>query len=327
MVCACSPSCPFVLFVDHPLQFIREDSRDSCPFVFPPWTDVSGAGLTQVLTDSWCLICLGTSDMDLQLRGKRALVTGSTAGIGLAIAKRLAAEGADVIVNGRTDARVAEAVAAVRAGAQQRVAVAGVVADLATAAGCDKAIAEAGRVDVLVNNLGIFEVKPFAEIPDADWLRFFETNVLSGVRLCRHYLPAMLAADWGRVLFVSSESGVQIPEEMVHYGMTKSAQISVARGLAELTKGSKVTVNSVLPGPTKSEGVTEFVASMAKQQKTDSAEVERQFFKTARPTSLLQRFEDADEIAAVVAFLCSPLSSAINGAAVRADGGVIKAMV
>lgn len=265
--------------------------------------------------------------MDLELRGKRALVTGSTAGIGLAIAKRLAAEGADVIVNGRTEARVAEAVAAVRAGAQQRVGVTGVAADLGTAAGADKVIAEAGKVDVLVNNLGIFEVKAFADITDADWLRFFEVNVLSGVRLCRHYFPKMLDAKWGRILFVSSESGVQIPEEMVHYGMTKSAQISVARGLAELSKGSAVTVNSVLPGPTKSEGVTEFVSSMAKQQKTDAAEVERQFFKTARPTSLLQRFEEADEIAAVVAFLCSPLASAINGSAVRAEGGVIKSMV
>jgi NAD(P)-dependent dehydrogenase (short-subunit alcohol dehydrogenase family) len=263
--------------------------------------------------------------MELQLKGKRALVTGSTAGIGLAIAKRLAEEGAGVVVNGRTEARVAAALAEVRKVAPSPAAIIGVAADLSTADGAKRVIEQAGAVDILVNNLGIFEPKPFAEIPDEDWMRFFETNVLSGVRLCRHYLPLMLTAGWGRVLFISSESGVQIPAEMIHYGTTKTAQIAVARGLAELTKGSAVTVNSVLPGPTKSEGVVGFVADMARQQKLSEAEVEKRFFEHVRPTSLLQRFEQPEEIAAVVAFLASPLASAVNGAAVRAEGGVVKA--
>ncbi len=263
--------------------------------------------------------------MDLQLRGKRALVTGSTAGIGLAIAKALAAEGAAVVVNGRTAARVDAAVAAVRS-STKGAEVYGVAADLGTAEGCAAAVAAAPEVDVLVNNVGVFEPKPFADIPDADWLRFFEVNVLSGVRLARAHLPGMVARNWGRILFVSSESALQIPPEMIHYGMTKTAQLAVARGLAETTRGTAVTVNAVLPGPTLSEGVSEFVAAMARQSSKTPAEMEREFFATARPSSLLQRFETPEEIAALVAFVASPLSSGVNGAALRVDGGVVRAI-
>jgi NAD(P)-dependent dehydrogenase (short-subunit alcohol dehydrogenase family) len=262
--------------------------------------------------------------MDLGLSNKVALVTGSTAGIGLAIAQALAAEGAEVVVNGRTQRRVDDAITAVRK-AQPRSSVRGIAADLGTREGAERLIAALPSVDVLVNNLGIFEAKPFAEITDAEWLTMFETNVLSGVRLSRHYLPRMLTAGWGRVLFISSESAVQIPAEMIHYGMTKTAQVAVARGLAELTKGTAVTVNSVLPGPTRSEGVEQFIDQLASAKGTDTAGVEREFFATMRPTSLLSRFEEPAEIGAVVAFLASPKASAINGAAVRADGGVIRA--
>ena len=260
--------------------------------------------------------------MDLQLHGKRALVTGSTAGIGLAIATALAREGADVVVNGRTEARVAEAVGKVRAEATS--AVSGIAADTGTRAGTDLLVARLGDldVDILVNNLGIFEPKTFAEIGDEDWLRFFEINVLSGVRLSRAYLPGMLKRNWGRVVFISSESGFQIPAEMIHYGVTKSAQVSLARGLAETTAGTGVTVNSVLPGPTKSEGVEGFVEKISGGK--SFAEFEREFFVTVRPTSLIKRFERVEEVAAVVAFVCSPVASGINGAAVRAEGGVLK---
>src|SRR5688572_27667617 len=245
--------------------------------------------------------------MDLQLRGKRALVTGSTAGIGLAIATSLAREGASVIVNGRTEPRVAEAVQRVRADTGSTT-VAGLAADLSTDAGAAAVFAAFPGLDVLVNNLGIFEAKPFFDIPDADWRRFFEVNVLSGVRLARHYLRGMLEQNWGRIVFVSSESGVNIPVEMIHYGMTKTAQLAVSRGLAELTAGTEVTVNTVLPGPTMSEGVNEFVTGLAKQQNTDAGAVEQGFFKTMRPSSLLKRFETPEEIAHLVAFVCSPLS-------------------
>lgn len=259
--------------------------------------------------------------MDLQLRGKTAVVTGSTAGIGLAIATALAREGATVVVNGRSEQRVNGAVEQVRAaGATGEVK--GLAADLGTAPGAERLLKNVPRADILVNNLGIFEPKPFQEIPDADWIRFFEVNVLSGVRVSRAYLPGMLERNWGRIVFISSESGLQIPAEMIHYGMTKSAQISVARGLAELTAGTGVTVNSVLPGPTRSEGVEEFVKKLSGRK--SFAEVEKQFFADVRPTSLLKRFEHVDEIGAVVAFVCSPLAAAINGAAVRAEGGVVK---
>ena len=263
--------------------------------------------------------------MKLGLKGKRALVTGSTAGIGYAIAEALAVEGATVTVNGRTQSRVDAAVAQISNSAPDAI-VSGIAADLGTAEGVAIALAELPDVDVLVNNLGIFEPKPFAEITDDDWVRFFEVNVLSGVRLARKYFPGMLARNWGRVVFISSESGIQIPSEMIHYGMTKTAQIAVARGLAELTVGTDVTVNSVLPGPTRSEGVGDFVSQLAGQRGMDEAAFEAEFFESARPSSLLKRFETPEEIASVVAFVCSPLASAINGATVRADGGVIRSI-
>jgi NAD(P)-dependent dehydrogenase (short-subunit alcohol dehydrogenase family) len=259
--------------------------------------------------------------MNLQLEGKRALVTGSTAGIGFAIAETLAAEGAAVIVNGRTQKRVDDALAKLKGTVQ------GIAADLGTAEGAALVAARFPEVDILVNNLGIFEVKEFEQIDDADWRRFFEVNVLSGVRLSRQYLPGMKQRNWGRIIFISSESGVQIPTEMIHYGMTKTAQIAVARGLAETTKGTNVTVNSVLPGPTASEGVDNFVKSMAEAQKTDTATVEREFFKSVRPSSLIQRFSRTEEVAALVAFVASPLSSSTNGAALRVDGGVVKGIL
>ena len=257
--------------------------------------------------------------MDLQLNGKTALVTGSTAGIGLAIAQALAKEGASVIVNGRTEERV-------RAAMKTSGAAHGIAADLATEAGAQKLIAEFGQVDILVNNLGIFEPKPFAEITDDDWRRFFEVNVLSGVRLSRHYIGAMKERNWGRIVFISSESALQIPPEMIHYGMTKTAQLAISRGLAETTAGTGVTVNAVLPGPTASEGVTEFVQQLAKGQGTDVAAVEREFFRDVRPSSLIKRFATPAEVAALVAFVCSPLAAAINGAALRVDGGVVRSI-
>jgi NAD(P)-dependent dehydrogenase (short-subunit alcohol dehydrogenase family) len=263
--------------------------------------------------------------MDLELRGKRALVSGSTAGIGLAIARALAQEGAAVIVNGRTQARVDRAVETVR-GAAPASDVRGLAADLGTAAGCAAAADAAPEIDVLVNNLGIFEPRPFEAISDADWLRFFEVNVLSGVRLARAYLPGMLARNWGRILFVSSESALQIPAEMIHYGTTKTAQLAVARGLAETTRGTAVTVNAILPGPTRSEGVGEFVSGLARQERRTPDEVERDFFRNARPSSLLQRFETPEEIAALAAFVASPRASGVNGAALRVDGGVVRAI-
>jgi NAD(P)-dependent dehydrogenase (short-subunit alcohol dehydrogenase family) len=261
--------------------------------------------------------------MDLHLQGKRALITGSTAGIGFAIADLLAREGAIVFVNGRTQARVDDAVR--RIGGSPGTA-RGIAADLATAEGADRVIGETGDLDILVNNLSIFEPKAFEEISDADWLRFFETNVMSGVRLARHYLPGMKTRGWGRIVFISSESALQIPSEMIHYGMTKTAQLAISRGLAETTIGTEVTVNAVLPGPTASEGVTAFVDKLAAEQGIGRAAFVQQFFASMRPSSLLQRFETPEEIAAVVGFVCSPLASAINGAALRADGGVVRSI-
>ncbi|HEY0778034.1 MAG TPA: SDR family NAD(P)-dependent oxidoreductase [Gemmatirosa sp.] len=264
--------------------------------------------------------------MDLGLQGRRALVTGSTVGIGLATATQLAAEGATVIVNGRTPERVDAAVARVRdaaSGADVR----GIAADLGTADGCARLTGELPDIDVLVNNLGIFEPKPFEEIDDADWMRFFEVNVLSGVRLARHYLPGMRARDWGRIVFVSSESAVQIPAEMIHYGMTKTAQLAIARGIAETTTGTGVTVNSVLPGPTASEGVSTFVEQMAAARQVDFKTMEHEFFTTARPSSLLQRFATTEEVAAMITYVCSARASATNGAALRVDGGVVRSIL
>ena len=257
--------------------------------------------------------------MDLQLGNKTAVVTGSTAGIGLAIASLLAREGATVIINGRTQERVDQAVKQMGGGS-----VRGVAADLARAAGVEEFVRQVPECDILVNNLGIFGPKPFEEISDADWLRFFETNVMSGVRLSRAYLPRMRERNWGRIVFVSSESGIQIPAEMIHYGMTKTAQIAIARGLAETCAGTGVTVNAVLPGPTSSEGVKEFVGSLAEQNQQTPEQFEKEFFKSVRPTSLLQRFAKPEEVAPLVAYLCSPLSSATNGASLRVDGGVVK---
>jgi NAD(P)-dependent dehydrogenase (short-subunit alcohol dehydrogenase family) len=243
--------------------------------------------------------------MDLQLTGKRALITGSTAGIGYAIAEALFREGAHVIVNGRKQARVD---AALQSLAQSRLSgrAEGLAADLGTVEGAAAATARYPELDILVNNLGIFEPKPFEEIRDADWLRFFEINVLSGVRLSRHYLPGMKQRDWGRILFVSSESGVQIPAEMIHYGMTKTAQLAISRGLAETTVGTNVTVNTILPGPTASEGALDFLKSLADQTKQSHADFEDEFFRSVRPTSLLKRMEKPEEIAAMAAFLLQP---------------------
>jgi len=264
--------------------------------------------------------------MDLGLKGKIAVVTGSTAGIGFAIANTLAAEGARVVVNGRTQARVDSAIEKIRRETSQAD-VSGVAADLGSVDGVKAFAKVISDADILINNLGIFEPKPFAEISDADWLRFFEVNVMSGVRLSRHYLPGMLRKNWGRIIFISSESGQQIPAEMVHYGMTKTAQIAVARGLAESVAGTRITVNSVLVGPTASEGVGTFVADLAKQQGISSAEFEKEFFEGVRPSSLLKRFETPEEVAAVVAFVASTQSTTINGAAVRADGGVVRSIL
>jgi NAD(P)-dependent dehydrogenase (short-subunit alcohol dehydrogenase family) len=265
-------------------------------------------------------------DMDLQLTNKKALVTGSTAGIGFAIASLLAREGASVIVNGRSEPRVEEAVQRIR-NETKNAQVTGVAADLGTKKGVDLLTGKVPALDILMNNLGIFEAKPFAEINDEDWLRFFEVNVLSGVRLSRFYLPKMLKANWGRIVFISSESGVNIPVEMIHYGVTKTAQIALARGLAETTAGTNVTVNSVLPGPTRSEGVEKFVQDMAKGQGTDEAGIEAEFFRSIRPSSLLKRFATPEEVAAMVAYVCSPRASATNGAALRVDGGVVRSII
>lgn len=264
--------------------------------------------------------------MDLGLSAKLALVTGSTAGIGLATAEVLAREGARVIVNGRTAERVDAALTQLRK-AVPYARVEGVAADVSTADGCARVIAAHPEADVLVNNMGIFETQRFEEISDAEWLRFFEANVMSGVRLSRHYLPGMRARNWGRIVFVSSESGVQIPQEMIHYGVTKTAQIAVARGLAETLSGTNVTVNSVLPGPTASEGVSRYVAQAAAASGKDAATLEREFFSTARPSSILQRFATTAEVASLIAYVCSANASATTGAALRVDGGVVRAIV
>lgn len=263
--------------------------------------------------------------MDFGLTGKRALVTGSTAGIGFATAHALASEGAHVTVNGRTRSRVGSAVDQLRRKLSGAT-VAGIAADLSNSEGCQALIDQLPEVDVLVNNLGIFEPKPFEQISDDDWIRFFETNVLSGIRLARHYVRGMRSRNWGRIVFVSSESALQIPTEMIHYGMTKTAQLAVARGLAETLAGTGVTVNSVLPGPTASEGVGGFVAQLAAARGIDVATVEREFFATARPTSVLQRFTTPNEVAAMITYVCSVAASATTGAALRVDGGVVRAI-
>ena len=260
--------------------------------------------------------------MDLGLKGKRAFVSGSTAGIGFAIASALASEGARVIVNGRTQAAVDQAVGQI--GSATGVETEGFAGDLGLASAAEDLARKHPNVEILVNNLGIFEPKPFEDIPDADWIRFFEVNVLSGVRLARLYLPAMRQADWGRILFISSESAVQIPAEMIHYGMTKTAQLAVSRGLAEAVAGTGITVNCVLPGPTRSRGVSEFVESLARTEGVSFEAFEKEFFAKMRPSSLIRRFASPEEVASLVAYLASPLAAATTGAAVRVDGGVIR---
>jgi NAD(P)-dependent dehydrogenase (short-subunit alcohol dehydrogenase family) len=264
--------------------------------------------------------------MDLDLNNKKALVSGSTAGIGFAIASLLAQEGAEVIINGRTEERVTAAIEQISK-AVPGAKLIGVAADLGTVAGADALFAKVPEVDILVNNLGIYQLKAFPEISDEDWRNILEVNVLSGVRLSRHYLGKMLEKNWGRIIFISSESGVNIPVEMIHYGVTKTAQIALARGLAETTAGTGVTVNTVLPGPTRSEGVESFVKDAAKAQGVDQEQIERDFFKILRPSSLIKRFATSEEVANLVAYVASPLSSATNGAALRVEGGLLRSIV
>jgi NAD(P)-dependent dehydrogenase (short-subunit alcohol dehydrogenase family) len=262
--------------------------------------------------------------MDLQLKDKTAFISGSTAGIGFAIAKRLLTEGAQVIINGRTKESVDKAVNELKAAGTN---VSGIAADFSKIDEVNNLLQALPEVDILINNAGIFEPKPFESIPDEDWFRFFEVNVMSGIRLSRHYFPKMLAKNWGRIIFISSESAVFIPSEMIHYGMTKTAQLAIARGLAELTKGTGVTVNSVLPGPTMSKGVGGFIEDLSKASKKSIAEVEQDFFKDMRPTSLIKRFAAVEEIADTVVYFASPLASATNGASIRADGGLIRSIL
>lgn len=264
--------------------------------------------------------------MDLLLKGKHALVTGSTAGIGFAIAEGLAREGATVIVNGRSEARATKAVEKIR-NKYPQANVEAFAGDLSTLEAFNLLKSRHPDVDILVNSLGIFNPQPFEEISDDEWRRFFEINVLSGVRLSRYYLPRMKQKDWGRIVFISSESAINIPVEMIHYGFTKTAQLAISRGLAESTVGTGVTVNAVLPGPTASEGVTDFVGKLASQTKQTASEFEKFFFEKVRPSSLLKRFESPEEVANLVVYVSSPLASATNGAALRVDGGVVRTIV
>lgn len=264
--------------------------------------------------------------MDLQLKGKTAIVTGATAGIGLAIASTLAQEGVEVTITGRSLDKLDAAAAKIATGAAgSRVRT--IVADLANAQGAAALIESQPDVDILINNLGYYEAKPFADITDDDWLRMFDINVMSGVRLSRHYFPRMLASNWGRVIFISSEVGAFTPPDMVHYGVSKSAQLAVSRGLAELTKGTGVTVNSVLPSATRSDGIVEYLRQTAPRPDMSDSQIEAHFFETYRPSSLIARMIEADEIAAMVALLASPLGAASNGAAVRVDGGTFRSIL
>jgi NAD(P)-dependent dehydrogenase (short-subunit alcohol dehydrogenase family) len=264
--------------------------------------------------------------MNYHLENKLALVTGSTAGIGLAIAEALAGEGATVIVNGRTDDRVAEAIKKIRE-KHPKAKLEAFAGDFSEVDQVTEVYRRFSKIDILVNNVGIYEPKSFEKITDEDWHKIIETNFFSGVRLSRAYLPVMLNHNWGRIIFISSESAVQIPKEMIHYGVTKTMQLALSRGLAETTIGTNVTVNSVLPGPTRSEGVEGFVQNMAKERGQSSAEIEKEFFQTVRPSSLIQRFATNEEVANLVAYVASPLSSATNGAALRVDGGVVRSIL
>jgi NAD(P)-dependent dehydrogenase (short-subunit alcohol dehydrogenase family) len=263
--------------------------------------------------------------MNIDLSGRRAIVTGSTAGIGFAIASGLAAAGAAIVVNGRNSKTVDAAVARLAAKLPHAT-VNAVAADLATADGVAAVIARAGDADILVNNLGIFEPKPFVEISDADWQRFFDTNVMSGGRLARHYLRRMVARNWGRIVFISSESALNIPIEMVHYGMTKTAQLAISRGLAESVAGTGVTVNAVLPGPTRSEGIVGFLERMSEGQGLSPAQMEAKLVEEGRPTSIIRRLATPEEVANMVVYVCSPQASATTGAALRVDGGVVRSI-
>ena len=262
--------------------------------------------------------------MNLQIDGKRALISGATSGIGLAIATTLADEGAAVIIAGRSKEKLERARQSVQSSSGKKAEVVTVTADLGTVEGVETVISSVSDIDILVNNLGIYEAKSFFELQDSDWMQIFEINVMSSVRLARHYLRGMLERNFGRIIFISSESGIMTPPEMIHYGLTKSAQLAVARGLAELTKGTKVTVNSILPGPTMSEGIVDFLRSISSKTDPTLAEAEKEFFEKHRSSSLLQRLIDPREIANLAAFIASPLSSATNGAALRAEGGLVR---
>ncbi len=262
--------------------------------------------------------------MDLKISDKLALVSGSSKGIGLAVATGLAREGARVILNGRSAASLTKAQAGILAG-HPGARLETFAGDLADPVDVARLVERFPAVDLLVNNLGIFEPKPFELIPDADWQRFFDVNVMSGVRLSRAYLPGMKQKNWGRILFISSESGVQIPSEMIHYGLTKTAQLALSRGLAETCAGTGVTVNAVLPGPTRSDGVEEFVQQLSGGK--PFAEFEKEFFQRVRPSSLLQRFATPEEVANLVVYLCSELSTATNGSALRVDGGTVRSCI
>lgn len=262
--------------------------------------------------------------MNLQLEGKKALVSGSTSGIGLAIATALAGEGASVIIAGRNKVKLEKAKESVQSSSGKKMDIMAVAADLGTPDGVEAMIGSVPVIDILVNNLGIYEAKSFFELQDSDWMHIFEINVMSGVRLTRHYLRGMIERNFGRIIFIFSESGIMTPPEMIHYGFTKSAQLAVARGLAELTKGTKVTVNSILPGPTMSEGIVDFLGSISSKAEPTLAEAEKEFFEKHRSSSLLQRLIDPREIANLAAFVASPLSSVTNGAALRAEGGLVR---
>lgn len=264
--------------------------------------------------------------MDLKLENKTALVTGSTLGVGFATAKKLCDEGVYVYINGRNKQNVQEAINKIKSH-NQNAKVEGIVADLSSKEGCDKLIKQLPRVDILINNLGIFEPKEFTSLEEDDWLKMFNTNIMSGVRLSQYYLPFMLEQNWGRIIFISSESAYQIPKEMIHYGMSKTAQLSVARGIAELTAGTNVTSNSIIIGPTKSEGVTTFLNDYAKQMNFTFEQMQDDFFKNIRPTSLLKRFTEVEEVSNMIVYTSSPLSSATNGAVLRADAGVVQSAI
>lgn len=261
--------------------------------------------------------------MDLKIANKIALITGSTQGIGFATAKKLCEEGVNVIINGRNENKVNSAVMKLKA-QFNNVKIIGITADLKDNEGCNKLISQVGHIDILINNLGIFEPKEFKDITEGEWLHMFNVNVMSGVRLAQHYLSRMIEQNWGRIIFISSESAIQIPKEMIHYGMTKTAQISVSRGIAELTRGTNVTSNAIIVGPSKSEGVVQFMEDFAKQNNQSFKEIEKEFFKNIRPTSLIQRFAEVEEDANMIVYTASSLSSATNGAILRVDGGVVQ---